>query len=165
MTKRAVSLILVAVLLATACGGPGSTLELHIDPIEETARLNGISRLQVRVYAVGDVEVTEATATNAAGQSVTGASCEAVLQLAPDAQDCVESPSTAVRDLDLVDARSVPSSGRLTIDRPDARVQVYVELPGDDLRVDNFGRLCRWNGRLLVEAETAIARIPVEPSC
>ena len=156
-------MVLGAALLFAACGG-GSTLSLEVIPDQGIERLDDISRLDYRVHTVSEVEEILAEATNPDGNPVTGISCDAISVAAPNATGCVEAERTVLRDGALLAAGDVPASGLIELERSDD-VRVYVELPGDQLQLDEHGHVCRWTAAQVVPADVDAAVVQVLPNC
>lgn len=163
---RLAALILAAITMCAACGETTSELVVTVaPPTDGPQRLDDVSRLDVRAFTVDEVTEQLAEAVNPDGTPVTGVSCDAVLRLAPSATGCSETEQTVLRDVDLLHQGDVPPDGIVRFERPASDVRIYVELPGDQLRVDDDGRICRWNGRTIVDADAATAIIDVVPAC
>jgi hypothetical protein len=151
-------------LMVAACGG-GSTLSLEIRPEVGEETLDDLSRLDYRVYTVDEVDEVLAEATNPDGTPVTGISCDAISIAAPSAENCFEAERTVLRDGELLAEGDVPASGRIDIDDRSGDVRVYVELPGDQLEIDEHGHLCRWNAAQVVPADDTDVIVTVLPRC
>lgn len=155
----------VLALVLTACGGGSSTLSLEIRPEESIERLGDITRLDYRVHAVSEVDEVLAEATNPDGTPVTGISCDVIAVAAPAATGCFEAERRVLRDGTLLASGDVPASGRIEIGDRSGDVRVYVELPGDQLEIDEHGHVCRWNAAQVVPADVDDTVVTVLPAC
>lgn len=153
----------VAALLLGACGGT-DPLSLDIVPDESVEQLGDVSRLDYRVFIVGEVDQVLAEATNPDGTPVTGVSCDVIESVAPGATGCFEVERRVLEDRELLDSGDVPASGTIDVERS-GDVRVYVELPGDQLRVDEHGHICRWSAAQVVPADEDSSVIRVLPAC
>lgn len=150
-------------LLGAACGTDDQLeIQIAIEPGQE--RLDDLTRLDYRVYTVEDVDEILATATNPNGTPVQAISCDVLKTAAPEAADCTEEERRITRDQDLVATGQVPADGVLSVDGGQ-RVRVYASLRPDQLRMDEHGHVCSWNGNEVFSTNTAAGEVRVRPFC
>lgn len=157
---------LAALALAGCLGACGSSAPLDVTVAVQPGaeKLDDLTRLDYRVYVVEDVDEVIATATNPNGSPVQAVSCEVLATAAPDATGCTETERRVTRDRQLLASGQVPADGIITVDS-DERIRVYASLRPDQLRIDEQGRICSWNGNSVVEASETAAEVEVRPFC
>lgn len=162
-TRRVAALSLGLISVLTACGSSEPVdVQITVEPGVE--RLDDLTRLNYRVYTVEDVDEVIATATNPNGSPVQAISCDVLKVAAPDATGCIESERRVTRDQDLVGSGRVPADGIIAVPS-DERVRVYASMQPGELRMDEHGRVCSWNGNDVLEAGTTGAHVVVRPFC
>ena len=160
---RSIIPLVLAVVVASSCASQAPVdVVVRVDPgVEMTLNL---ARLDYRVFTVQDVDEIVATATNPNGSSVQAVSCEVLATAAPDATGCTEAERRVTRDQDLIESGNVPADGLITVDGS-SRIRVYATLPSDQLRMDESGRICAWNGDVVIEPGSAPTTLDVQPFC
>lgn len=155
---------MVLVLLCAACGDDTKPLEIRVvnnDPVESIEP----ERLVAKVYTVVERSDVLATATQPDGQQVSAVSCRAITTFAPTATECIETDQVVERDEVLVHTGPIARDGTLVIDRPTTNLRIYVDLPSNELRVDERGRFCRWTGRTMVDSDVDTIEVPLTAIC
>jgi hypothetical protein len=167
MTRRfattGLATLLGLISLVAACGN-AEPVDVQITVAPGIERLDDLTRLDYRVYTVEDVDEVIATATNPNGSPVQAISCEVLQVAAPDATDCSESERRVTRDQDLVGSGRVPADGIIPVPN-DERVRVYASLQPGELRIDEHGHVCSWNGNDVLEAGATGSQVVVRPFC
>ena len=163
LIARSIAAIAALVLLTSSCGS-AAPLDVQITVEPGVERLDDLTRLDYRVYSVEDLDEVIATATNPNGSPVQAISCDVLKTAAPDATDCTESERRVTRDQQLLASGEVPSSGLIRVDGGQ-RVRVYASLRPDELRMDEHGHICSWNGNDVIEGAATTGEIIVRPFC
>lgn len=162
-TTRVVAISLGLMSVLGACGS-SEPIDVQITVEPGAERLDDLTRLDYRVYTVEDVDEVIATATNPNGSPVQAISCEVLKVAAPDATDCTESERRVTRDQDLVGSGRVPADGIIPVPNNE-RVRVYASLQPGELRMDENGQICSWNGNDVLEAGATGSQVVVRPFC
>ncbi len=158
-----ITLALGLISLVAACGNAEPVdVQITVEPGVE--RLDDLTRLDYRVYTVEDVDEVIATATNPNGSPVQAISCEVLQVAAPDATDCSESERRVTRDQDLIGSGRVPADGVIAVPNGE-RVRVYASLQPGELRMDEHGHICSWNGNDVLDAGATDSQVIVRPFC
>lgn len=160
--RRCLAALALAGCMA-ACGSPAPlTVTISVEPGDR--QLDDLARLDYRVYTVEDLDEVLASATNPNGSPVQAISCEVLATAAPDATGCTETERRVTRDQQLLASGAVPADGVITVDGGQ-RVRVYASLRPDELRMDEQGQICSWNGNRVVDDGETDAEVQVRPFC
>lgn len=159
-------LLAVLALVSVAATGCGVAEPIEVQVIVDTGaeQFDDLTRLDYRVYSVEDLDEVLATATNPNGSPVQAVSCDVLRTAAPDATECTETERRVTRDRQLLASGTVPADGIITVES-DERIRVYASLRPDELRMDALGRVCNWNGNLVIDKGDSGAEISVRPFC
>lgn len=155
----------IAIALAfSACGTGTQPLDIQVTTTSLSERIP-LDLLVAKIYTVVERTEVVATATSPDGQTVTAVSCQVLAAFAPTSTGCVETQDTVQRDDELIFSGAVGNNGTVRIERPPSNLRIYVDLPSDQLRMDEHGHICRWNGRHDVPADADAVIVAVNAIC